>query len=142
MAHVHANSNMKKQTFLTIASLYSVLIGLVLMFVPDTIFQSYGFPKIADIPHEMLIQTARDFMFYTGANALALGVLYIMSRNGAQNKAVLLAGTIALLVCAVYVIYQNASQPQTSAFAWIDMMVRLAIGFGFLYYYFKEKEQF
>ncbi len=139
MAYVPAITIMKKQTFLTIAAVYSVLIGLVLMLIPDTIFQSYGFPKIDDIPHETLIGTARDFMFYTGANALALGVLYIFSRNGANNKSVLLAGSIALIFCALFAFYKNLAFT-IPAFGWIDMSVRLAIGIGFLYYYFQEKE--
>ena len=37
---------MKKQTFLLLAAIYSTLIGVVLMFVPDAIFQRYGFLTI------------------------------------------------------------------------------------------------
>jgi|JI10StandDraft_1071094.scaffolds.fasta_scaffold626911_3 hypothetical protein len=130
---------MKKQTFLLIAGIYSLLIGVVLMATPDTIFQSYGFPTIEAIPHEQLIITARDFMFYTGANALGLGVLYILSRSRATSKTVFLTGTIVLILCAIFTIYRNAAFV-TTAFAWVDMLVRLGIGLGFAYYYFTEKD--
>ena len=130
---------MKKQTFLLLAAIYSALIGLVLIFVPDVLFQSYGFPKIDDIPHDILLGTAKDFMFYTGANSLAFGVVFFISREGANNKAVLLGGAVAIIACALFAIYRNGNS-NTPIVAWIDMAVRLAAGLGLLYYYFKEKE--
>jgi hypothetical protein len=128
---------MTKHTFLTIASAYSVVIGLVLILVPDSIFQSYGFPKIEDIPQDMLIGTAKDFIFYTGANALGLGVIYFMSRHVAHHKAVLLGGALVLILCAIMVIYRNANA-NTPILAWVDMGIRLAVGLGFLYYYLRD----
>jgi len=129
---------MKKQTFLLIAGIYSLL-GLVLMFAPDVLFQSYGFSTIDAIPHEELVITVRDFMFYTGANAFGLGFLYLLSRNGATLKTVYLTGAIVFIVCGLFAIYRNANA-STTAFAWVDMSVRLGIGLGFAYYYFTEKE--
>lgn len=130
---------MKKQTFLLLASIYSALIGVMLMFAPNLIFQTYGFPTIDQIPHEILIGTAKDFIFYTGANAIALGVLYYLSIKEANNKAVLLAGAIALVICGIFAIYRNGTA-HTPIAAWIDMAIRLGGGLGFLYYYFTEKE--
>ena len=130
---------MKKQTFLLLASIYSALIGIVLIFVPNLIFQAYGFPTIEAIPHEILIGTAKDFMVYTGINALALGIIYYQTIKGANNKSVLLAGAIALIVCGIYIIYKNGNA-NTPIAAWIDMAIRLAGGLGFAYYYFTEKE--
>lgn len=130
---------MKKETFLLFGSIYSSLIGLILIFIPNTIFQAYGFPTIEQIPHEVLIGTAKDFIFYSGANALALGVLYYLTIKGANNKSVLLAGGIALTLCGIYCIYRNGNA-NTPIVAWIDMAIRLGGGLGFLYYYFTEKE--
>ncbi|GGD57820.1 hypothetical protein GCM10011514_22400 [Emticicia aquatilis] len=73
------------------------------MFVPNVIFQTYGFPTIDQISHEVLIGTAKNFIFYSGANAVALGVLYYLSIKGANNKTVLLAGVIALVICGIFV---------------------------------------
>ncbi len=131
---------MTRKTFLLLASIYSILIGVVLMFVPNVIFQTYGFPTIDQIPHEVLIDTAKDFIFYTGANALALGVLYYLSIKGANNKAVLLAGAIALTICGIFAIYRNGNA-NTPIVAWVDLFIRLSGGVGFLYFYFTEKEK-
>jgi hypothetical protein len=130
---------MKKQTFLLLGSIYSTLIGVVLIFIPNSIFQAYGFPSIDQIPHEVLIGTAKDFIFYTGVNALALGIIYYFAIKGTSNKSVFLAGAIALIVCGIYIIYRNGNA-NTPIAAWIDMAIRLGGGLGFLYYYFTEKE--
>ncbi len=130
---------MTRKTFLLLASIYSTLIGVVLMFVPNAIFQTYGFPTIDQIPPEILIGTAKDFIFYSGANAVALGVLYYLSIKGANNKAVLLAGAIALTICGIFAIYRNGNAT-TPIIAWVDLFIRLGGGLGFLYYYFTEKE--
>ena len=130
---------MKKQTFLLIAGIYSLLIGVVLMFIPDVIFQSYGFPTIDTLPPKELLSTTKDFIFYTGANALGLGVLYFLTIKGANNKGVLLTGAIAVTLCGIYCIYRNGNA-NTPIAAWVDMTVRTTIGLGFLYYYFQEKE--
>ena len=130
---------MKKQTFLLLAAIYSTLIGLVLMFVPNVIFQTYGFPSIENIPHEVLIGTAKDFIFYSGVNALALGIIYYFAIKGTNNKSVLLAGAVAIIICGIFAIYRNGNA-NTPIVAWIDMAIRLGFGLGFLYYYLTEKE--
>lgn len=130
---------MKKQTFLLLASIYSALIGVVLIFAPNSIFQAYGFPSIEQIPHEVLIGTAKDFIFYTGANALALGLIYYQTIKGINSKSILLAGAVALIACGIYCLYRNGNA-NTPIAAWIDMAIRLGGGLGFLYYYFTEKE--
>ena len=130
---------MKKQTFLLLAGIYSMQIGLVLIFAPNAIFQGYGFATIEETPPAEQLRALHDFIFYTGANAIALGVLYILSMKTANHKALLLAGAIAIILCAVYIIYRNASA-NTPIAAYIDMAIRLLIGLGFIYYYFQEKE--
>jgi peptidoglycan/LPS O-acetylase OafA/YrhL len=133
------SNQMKKQTFLTITGVYAVLLSLVLILAPNFIFQAYGFPKIADIPHEILIGTAQDFIFYTGVNSLGIGILALLSIKGIRLKSVFLVGAIVYIGCGLMVIYENATEKAPIS-AWIDMAIRLSIGFGFLYYYFTEKE--
>ena len=130
---------MKKETFLLIVGIYGALLGLLLIIFPDALFKGYGFPNIKDIPHEVLIGTASDFIFYTGVNSLGVGVLCLLSRNGIELKTVFLVGAIVFLVCGMMVMYKNING-NTPVSAWVDMIVRMTIGLGFLYYYFQEKE--
>ena len=132
---------MKKQTFLLIVGIYGALLGLLLILMPNVLFQGYGFPKISDIPHDILIGTANDFIFYAGVNSLGVGVLCLLSRNGIKLKTVFLVGAIVFLICGMMVMYKNING-NTPIAAWVDMLVRTTIGLGFFYYYFQEKESF
>ena len=139
MATKRNKKTVKKQTFLLIVGIYATLLSLVIILFPDLLFQTYGFPKIQDIPHDILIGTARDFIFYTGVNSFGIGLLALLSRNGAKLKTVFLVSAIIFLGCGIMVIYKNATANAPIS-AWIDMIIRMSIGGGFLYYYFQEKE--
>lgn len=107
------------------------------MFMQNIVFQTYGISNINDLPANDLIPAVHEFCFYTGANTFAIGIVYFLNRDGANVKAVLLAGAI-IFIFSAYVTFSKHIDTMTVP-AWMDMGVKVCFALGFVYYYFQEK---
>jgi hypothetical protein len=125
---------MSRSLFLLLIGLYSSLLGLAMVFVPEPLLNSYGVPTV-DRHHVEIMQ-------FLGIDTAIFGLMMLLNRTAPNSQALrtfLLGLALAFLVGVVlglyhvYVLLNGAS-----SFFVVDTLVRLAIGLGFLYFYNRE----
>jgi hypothetical protein len=125
---------MNRSVFLLIVGLYTALVALAMIFVPEAALKNYGIPAI-DVHHIGLIQ-------FLGISNGVLGLLLLLNRN-APNSVPLQTLLLGLAVLSLAGVLLGAYRTYIlnipgNAFFLGDSLLRLALGLGFLYFYNRE----
>jgi uncharacterized membrane protein len=119
-----------------ITGIYSLLIGLPMVFLPKLAFDSYG-PGIVDASHIATLQ-------YLGVDTLCFGLLAFLIRNAPNSvglRAALLIIALAYLGSFLKGLYDIfILHPPMSGFLIGDTVFRLLLGLVVLYCYNREQK--
>jgi hypothetical protein len=126
---------MKTNTFILIVSVYSLVLGLPAIFLPD--FSLEYFAAHPGVPEE------QSLVNFLGAYQLAIGYLgYVVSRSTDKSTRRGWLLSIACLTIFAIVIQQydlHVRGMKTYSTMYLDEAIWLAIAIGALYFWNKEK---
>lgn len=126
---------MTRSTFITLVSLYSILIVLGMLIAPQAMLQVYGIPAL-DKFHIALFQLM-------GMPILGISVIGLLIRNaesGQGLRAYLAGNAVNLIGFSLLNVYQVIVQEvPISTFFVADTGWRVALGMGMVYYLLRLK---
>lgn len=128
---------MSRSLFLLMTGIYGLLLTLAMVFAPEAAIRNYGAPEVS------LNQIA--LMQFLGLSTGAIALMTILNRKAPNSytlRTLLLAQALLLIGGIVLGIYHATvvHVPMNSFFIG-DSLFRLALGFGFVYFYNRESQQ-
>ena len=126
---------MTRSTFITLVSVYSILLVLGMLIAPQAMLQVYGIPAL-DKFHIALFQLM-------GVPILGISVIGLLVRNaqsGQGLRAYLTGNAVNLIGFSLLNVYQEIVQEMPiSTFFVADTAFRVALGLGMVYYLVRLK---
>ena len=128
------HTGMNRSVFLLIAGVYSALLAVSMVFIPEASLRNYGVPSV-DLSYISVMQ-------FLGLSNAGFAIMALLNRNASSSfslRTILLAEAVNILagvVLGVYHVY-GLNVPHSSFFMG-DSLLRLAFGLGFMYFYNRE----
>jgi hypothetical protein len=120
-----------------LTGIYGLLLALAMVFAPEAAIRNYGAPEV-NLNHIAVMQ-------FLGLSTGAIALMTLLNRNASSSdplRTLLLAQALLLVSGVVLGIYHAivVHVPMNTFFIG-DSLFRLALGLGFVYFYYRETKQ-